>query len=58
MAIVKKRDLRSLTAFCEEYSPREALVVCNEREERVHEKIRIMPWRKFLRNLWEGQIIH
>ncbi len=58
MAIVKKRDLRSLTAFCEEYSPREALVVCNEKEERVHEKIRIMPWRKFLRNLWEGQIIH
>ena len=57
-AIVKKRDLRSLTAFREEYSPREALVVCNEREERVHEKIRIMPWRKFLRNLWEGQIIH
>jgi predicted AAA+ superfamily ATPase len=57
-ARVEKRDLRPLTAFIEEFSPRKALVVCNEREERVLEKIRIMPWRKFLNDLWEGQIIH
>jgi predicted AAA+ superfamily ATPase len=57
-ARVEKRDLRPLTAFIEEFSPRKALVVCNEREERVLEKIRIMPWRKFLYDLWEGQIIH
>lgn len=30
---VEKRGLRSLVAFIEEYSPRKALVVCNEREE-------------------------
>jgi len=55
---VEKRDLRPLIAFMEEYSPRKALVVCNEREERVHGRIRIMPYRNFLRDLWEGKIIH
>jgi len=54
---IEKSDLRPLNAFIEEYSPRKALVVCNEREERVHGKIRITPYRNFLRDLWEGKII-
>ena len=54
---VKKRDLRPLTAFIEEYSPRKALVVCNEREERVHGRIQIIPYRNFLRDLWGDKII-
>ncbi|MEA3221563.1 MAG: AAA family ATPase [Thermodesulfobacteriota bacterium] len=54
---IDKRDLRPLNAFIEEYSPRKAYVVCNEREERVHGQIRIMPYRNFLRDLWEGKII-
>ena len=55
---IDKRDLRSLKAFTEHYSPRKSVVVCNEREERVHQHIRIMPWRKFLSDLWDGKIIH
>ncbi|MCK5230802.1 MAG: ATP-binding protein [Desulfobulbaceae bacterium] len=55
---IDKRSLRPLRAFIEEYSPREALVVCNEKEERLHGEIRILPWRNFLRRLWEGKIIH
>ena len=54
---VEQRDLRSLMAFIEEYSPKKALLICNEREERVQGRIRIMPWRRFLENLWEGKII-
>ena len=54
---IKKRDLRPLNAFIEEYLPRKALVVCNEREERIHGRIHIMPYRNFLRDLWEGKII-
>jgi len=54
---IDKRDLRPLNAFIEEYSPRKAYVVCNEREERVHGQIRIMPYRNFLRDLWGGKII-
>lgn len=55
---VDKRDLRSLIAFIEEYSPRKSMVVCNEREERVYKQIQIIPWRKFLYDLWEGKIIN
>jgi predicted AAA+ superfamily ATPase len=49
--------LRSLKAFIQEYRPRKALVVCNERSARVHEGIHIIPWREFLRMLWDGTII-
>jgi predicted AAA+ superfamily ATPase len=54
---VDNTDLRSLNAFVAEYSPRLAIVVCNEKTERIYEKIKIMPWRIFLRDLWEGKII-
>ena len=54
---IDKRDLRPLRAFIEEYSLKKALVVCNEREERIHGQIRIMPYKKFLKDLWEGNII-
>jgi predicted AAA+ superfamily ATPase len=55
---VDNADLRSLNAFVDEYSPRSAIVVCNEKATRIHEKIKIMPWQNFLSDLWEGKIIH
>jgi predicted AAA+ superfamily ATPase len=54
---VENRDLRPLAAFMDEYRPNKALVVCNEREERVVGKIKILPWRRFLEELWGGRII-
>ena len=54
---IKNKDLRPLNAFIETYAPRKALVVCNEKEERIVGKVRITPWRKFLRDLWNGKII-
>lgn len=51
------RELRPLKAFIQEFSPNKALVVCNEREERVIDQIRIIPWRQFLSELWAGLII-
>ena len=54
---IDKRALGPLNGFIEEYSPRKALVVCNEREERIHGRIQIIPYRNFLHNLWEGKII-
>jgi len=41
----------------EEYATKKALFVCNEKEERVVGKIRVIPWRRFLEELWEGRII-
>jgi predicted AAA+ superfamily ATPase len=55
---VDNRELLPLRAFVEKYSPRKALVVCNEKEERLHDAIRVIPWRDFLRDLWDGRIIH
>ena len=54
---INNRDLRPLNGFIETYAPRRAIVVCNEKEERIVGKIRIMPWRNFLRDLWNGKII-
>lgn len=51
------RDLTPLKAFIEEHHPRKALVVCNERAERVVGAIQILPWRAFLSRLWERKII-
>jgi predicted AAA+ superfamily ATPase len=54
---IEKKDLRPLKSFVEAYSPRKALVICNEKDERIHEEIRIVPWRKFLSDLWDGRIL-
>lgn len=54
---VDSRDLRPLRAFIDAYSPRQAVVVCNETGERLHDGIRIIPWRSFLAQLWAGEII-
>lgn len=54
---VETRDLRALMALMDEFPPKRALVVCNEKERRVHGKIEILPWRMFLEELWEGEII-
>jgi predicted AAA+ superfamily ATPase len=54
---IERKDLRPLRAFIEEHSPAKALLVCNEIDERVHDGVRILPWRRFLSELWEGLII-
>ena len=54
---IDSSDLRPLKAFIQEYRPAQAFVVCNERLPRVHEGIRILPWREFLKMLWKGAVI-
>jgi len=54
---IDNADLRSLKAFIQEYHPKKALLVCNERIPRKHESVHILPWRDFLTMLWEGAII-
>ena len=55
---IDNRDLRPLRTFNNLYAPRKALVVCNEKVERTVGDIRIIPWRKFLYDLWADRIIH
>ncbi len=54
---IQNKDLRPLNAFIETGAPRKALVVCNEKAERLVGKVHIVPWRKFLSDLWDGKII-
>lgn len=50
-------DFRPLEAFAEEHRPRLALMVCNESRPRLHGKVRVLPWREFLEQLWGGEIV-
>ena len=54
---VDKKDLNGLTAFMEGRSPKRSIVVCNEREKRLYNKIEILPWDYFLHELWKGNIL-
>jgi predicted AAA+ superfamily ATPase len=54
---IDNADLRPLKSFIQEYRPAKAFVVCNERAPRMHEDIRILPWRDFLKMLWNGEVI-
>jgi len=54
---VDRTNLKGLSAFMEEYSPKRCIVICNEKEKRVHDKIEIMPWDNFLHELWSGNIL-
>lgn len=54
---VDRRVLRHMKTFRANYAPAKSIVVCNEREERVHSGIRIMPWRVLLQELWDNTII-
>jgi len=56
-ARVDRRQLKRLRAFVEEHAPRRAIVVCNERQRRVHEGVEIVPWGDFLGELWAGDVI-
>ena len=53
-------DLRGLSAFCEDYQPEYALVVCLAPAKRIittigNTKIEVIPWREFLENLWANK---
>lgn len=54
---IDNRELKPLMAFTEEHSPKKAILVCNEREKRIHRKIHVLPWKDFLSELWRGAII-
>lgn len=59
---IKSSDIRGLIEFQSEYQPKLAIVVCTaERARKIPlangQSVQIMPWRQFLENLWNGQIV-
>jgi len=57
VAEVHAQHLRSIQAFCEEYRPRQAIVVSLDAKPRNVDGITVLPWKKFLEDLWAGKII-
>lgn len=54
---VDSTDFRGLRAFVDDHHPRRAILVCNERNPRVHDGVDVLPWREFLARLWGGDIL-
>lgn len=54
---VDANDLRGSYAFIDEYKPKRAIIVSNEKQKRIVNGIAITPWREFLSALWQGEII-
>jgi len=54
---IDKKDMNGLDAFIHAYSPKRSIIICNEREKRLHGKIEIFPWEIFLQQLWAGKIL-
>lgn len=54
---VHTQHLRSLNAFREEYHPKKAIVVSLDAKPRDVGGITVLPWKKFLADLWAGLVI-
>lgn len=59
---VHREDLKGLMGFCEEHPKTKAVVVSQDKRSRVLEvagrpSIHLVPWRTFLKQLWQGEII-
>ncbi|MCX5699920.1 MAG: AAA family ATPase [Candidatus Omnitrophica bacterium] len=54
---VDKKDTNGLESFIQACAPKKSILVCNEKEKRIHGKIEILPWRIFLEQLWAGKLL-
>ncbi len=54
---VDTTELKGLKAYAEEFKPKRCIVVCNESERRIIDKIEFIPWREFLIDLWNEVIL-
>jgi len=54
---IDKTDLKHLISFSQNYSPKKCFLVCNEKRKRLMGNILILPYKTFLKKLWNGEII-
>lgn len=55
-------ELKGLSAFCDDYNPKRALVICQSSRKRTittknGHPIEVLPWQEFLRDLWAVKYI-
>jgi predicted AAA+ superfamily ATPase len=56
-ARIDGKDMNGLEAFTKEFPSKRSILVCNEKERRLHGKVEILPWGIFLQELWSGRIL-
>jgi len=54
---VNPRHLKGLLSFAEEYTVKKLILVSNDPDPRQIGNILVLPWKKFLKMLWAGEII-
>lgn len=54
---VQTRHLKGLRSFSEEYPVKKLIVVSNDPQARIMGSITVLPWKLFLQQLWNGEII-
>jgi uncharacterized protein len=55
--LAKPKHLSGLKNFAEEYTVRKLILVTNDQNARQIDNISILPWKLFLEQLWDGQVI-
>jgi len=55
--MVTTRHIKGLKCFAEEYQVKKLIVVSNDPYPRQIENVTVLPWKIFLDQLWEGEII-
>lgn len=56
-SMVNPRHLKGLKSFSEEYKVKRSIVVSTDPHPRRIDNIRILPWKIFLEELWDGGIV-
>ncbi len=54
---LRPENFRGIRAFVDEHHPRAAIVVSLESRPSVRDGIQVLPWREFLRRLWDGELL-
>lgn len=54
---VQTRHLKGLKAFMEEYTVKKAILVTNDSFPRLTNGVLVLPWKDFLKKLWNNEII-
>lgn len=54
---LRKQDLKGLKSFAEEYTVKKLIVVNDDPMERKIGEISVIPWKLFLEQLWNNQIV-
>lgn len=54
---IHSKDFKNLDLVSKDYSVKHKYIVCDEKEPRVSNGVKVYPWQVFLNELWSGNIV-